>query len=148
MDTTKGNHLVSSPVSFRIIGLVLIMIGTSISIFIKCPPAPAFFALYVIFGLGISLVIPKSADTSTFAYKIKDLKFSFSGGVAIIALMIWQDPISKIKTKDCIPAIPQVLTVYVHGKKGSQDLPLVQKGRVMLDILHKERKNEHIDTDL
>lgn len=65
----------------------------------------------------------------------------------LVALLFIAFPVYYF-AKNIIPSTPEEVsvTVFVHSKKGKQDLILRQKGQVMLDI-KGERKKEDIDTN-
>jgi hypothetical protein len=134
-------RMVRSPISFGLLGLLLILLTALITLLIQCPSNSQVLSLYILFGTGIGLVFVKSVERSAFFYRLADIRFKLGGAVAFIFLLIWYNPIERYKANSCNALS---VAVFVHGKKGKQDLILRQQGDVIMDV-NGERKRHSID---
>ena len=126
----------------RIIGVLFLATATVITLAIKCPAKTQLFVIYTIIGVGIALLLVKSADKSSVSYKQWNLKVVLVGGVALPFILFFADPVGKFEPDNC--KVKQSVTVFVHGKKGKQDMILRQQGYVIMD-LGAERKRASIN---
>lgn len=127
---------------FRVIGVLLLLTAAAIPVFIPCLTRPQIFILYAFVGVSTALIFVKSAEGTVFSFFQRNIKVALVGGVALPFILFFFDPIDKFKSDNC--AIKQTVTVFVHGKKGLQDMILRQKGNVIMDI-GSERKKAPID---
>lgn len=103
------------------------------------------FILYALIGVGITLLLAKSASHSRLRFKAWNLSVSLIGGVALPFILFFWDPIGRFKqSSDAAPATTSV-TVFVHGKNGRQDMVLRQQGHVVMDVKGGERKRTDIN---
>lgn len=132
----------SAPIIFsRILGICLLLAAAAITISISCPTNPQLFIIYAFIGLGIASLLLKSADRTMVLYKQWNIKIFLGGGVALPCILFFTDPVGKFKPDNCNKK--QSVTVFVHGKKGKQDVVLRQQGYVVMDI-GSERKRAPI----
>lgn len=127
---------------FRAAGVFLLMAAGAIPLFIHCLAKTQIFVLYAFVGVGIALVMVRTVDKTIFSFDGKNFKVALFGGVALPFILIFLDPIGQYQGDSC--SIKQTVTVFVHGKRGLQDMILRGKGNVIMDI-GSERKKAQID---
>jgi hypothetical protein len=124
----------------KITGIIFILVAAVIAIFIQCPSKAQYFLIYALVGVGIALLLAKSAEKSTATVKVTNITIALAGGVALPFILFFTNPIGSFKPDNCDLIS---ITVFVHGKKGPQDMILRQQGHVVMD--HKgERKKAFI----
>jgi hypothetical protein len=129
----------------KITGLVLIILAVSISILNRCPSNAQYFIIYTLVGIGIAMILVKSAEKSKANIAVFNTVIALSGGVALPFILFFTNPIGSYKQDDCNQLSAYTSsTVFIHGKKGKQDWILRQKGFVIMDI-HGERKKASIN---
>jgi hypothetical protein len=145
---TNSNQKNKSPVTSKALSITkltgtLCLIGaTAIAIFFHCLSGSQYFIVYTLIGLGLALLLMKSAAKSSLSYKAWNVSIGLSGGVVLPFILYFFNPIDSFKSSAC--DLPISVTVFVHGKKGRQDLILRQQGYVIMDI-NGERKKESIN---
>ena len=128
----------------KIAGILLLALATAITLFSRCPSSAQYFIIYALTGLGIALLLTKSADATRLSYKGWNISVVLAGGVALPFILFFTNPIGAFKTGDCNNA-PLSVTVFVHGSKGRQDMVLRQQGHVLMDLKGGERKTADIN---
>lgn len=131
----QHNKIVNVP---RILGWGCIAGGVLMSIGIKCLNSSQIFILYALTCLGIVLVLIKSANKTTANFKVGNISFSLSGGLAFFFILIYTNPIGTFKNNDCNPTVST--SVFVRGADGPQDMILRKKGHVIMDLKGERRK--------
>jgi hypothetical protein len=126
----------------KITGIALLALSLAIALLIKCPTKMQYFIIYAFVGIGIALLLARSAGKTTTSMKLWNLGIGLSGGVALPFILFFTNPVGSFKPDNCI--VKQSMTVFVHGKKGKQDMILRQKGDVIMDI-GAERKRSSIN---
>ena len=126
----------------RIIGVLCILTTVVIALLPGCLTNAAYFVLYALTGIGISLLLYRSANKSNISVRNFNIVIALTGGVALPFILFFTNPIGQFKPDSCASRI--AVTVYVHGKGGRQDIILRQKGYVIMDV-HGERKKAPID---
>lgn len=149
MGTTNQHRNLSTTLKpatvFKAIGLFFIIFASAITLFISCPSKAQYFIIYALIGVGIALLLAKSAEKAKADFKIWNMSVGLAGGVALPFLLFFVNPISNFKHDDCdLKLSATSVTVFVHGKKGKQDMILRQQGYVIMDV-EGERKKASIN---
>lgn len=135
----------TTPTILRLIGLVLIVLATTISLVLNCPTNIQLFIIYALMGIGLALIFPKSADKSTGKINMGNWGFTVAGGIVLPIALIIINPIQWWKQDNCNFLMSSTgVTVVVHGGKGKLDMILRQKGFIIMDI-KGERKRASIN---
>ena len=129
------------PVS-KFIACILLAMGTTIALAIRCPSNVQYFLIYTIIGVAIALFFIRSAGLSTLRFKFRGSGLALSGAIVLPFVLFFTNPVGRFKSDSC--RLEQGITVFVHGKKGTQDIVLRQQGYVILDY-GAERKRSVID---
>ena len=108
----------------------------------KCPTNSQTFAIYVLTAFAFAFLLPRSTSKSSFTYKLRQVGFDLSGGVALAFALMYVNPIDSFTSNACSFSTITA-TVFVHGKEGLQNLILRGKGNVIMDV-NNERKSESI----
>jgi hypothetical protein len=137
----KQGNLKPSTVT-KIIGIVLLVSALLITLFIQCPTKMHYFMIYAFVGIGIALLLARSAEHASLSVKAWNIGVGLTGGVALPFILFFTNPVGSFKPDNCI--VRQSVTVFVHGKKGKQNMILRQKGYVILDV-QSERKMASIN---
>jgi hypothetical protein len=124
------------------IGTVFILAAVLIALLKNCPNNVLLFIIYALIGIGIALLLAKSADRAKADVTIYNVGISLGGGVALPFILFFTNPIGRFKTDACAPVTSA--TIFVHGKKGRQDMILRQNGFVIMDV-GEERKRASIN---
>lgn len=127
---------------WKIAGLVFLTAATIITLAIRCPTKPQYFIIYTLVGLSLSFLLYRNARQAKLVYKLLNIGFRVTGGLALIFGLYYTNPIDRFHPNNC--EMPVSVSVFVHGKKGRQDMILRQQGYVIMDIL-SERKRESIN---
>jgi hypothetical protein len=122
----------------KITGFSLLAITLLIVLLIKCPTQMQYFIIYALVGIGMALVLAKSAGRARFSVKLWNWCVGLGGGVALPFILFFTNPVGKFKPDNC--SSKQSVTVFVHGKKGKQDMILRQQGYVVMDIGAERKK--------
>ena len=126
-------------------GIVFIILSVIITLVNKCPTNVQYFIIYALIGVGIALLFAKSAERTTANVTIQNMGIVLGGSVALPFILFFTNPIGTFKSDACTLALSNTgVTVFVHGKKGKQDIILRQKGYVMMDV-GGERKRAMIN---
>ncbi|MRG45417.1 hypothetical protein GFS24_09840 [Chitinophaga sp. SYP-B3965] len=133
----KSNKLSTIAIS-RITGIIFLLLAAGITLFIPCLTKTQLFIIYTLVGLSIALLLIKSADKTNVSYKVWNISIVLVGGVALPFILFFTNPVGTFKPDDCFGK--RSLTVFVHGKKGRQDMVLRQKGYVIMDIGGERKK--------
>jgi hypothetical protein len=129
----------------KLSGGLFIVLAVIIALFNKCPTNVQYFIIYALFGIGAALLLAKSAERTSANVTVYNVGIGLSGGVALPFILFFTNPIGSFKPDDCNRLLSATsATVFVHGKKGKQDMILRQKGFVIMD-LHGERKRASIN---
>ncbi|MCC7503921.1 MAG: hypothetical protein IT259_01415 [Saprospiraceae bacterium] len=126
-----------------IIGLLLLL-GPAIALaaFLPCPSASVenTFRLLMALGAGgVATLLP-----GVFHLEVKGLKAG--SAIGITALVYLVNPAGVVKNDGpCNEPKTTAITVFVHGKKGTQDMILRQQGFVIMDVPGGERKRASIN---
>jgi hypothetical protein len=126
----------------KVLGFLFIIATVFIAFYQKCLTNGSSFILYEFCGLGIGLIWNASTKNASLKLNLSALKIGLVGGVAIPFALFYTNPIGKFQFDNC--NLFRTITVFVHGKKGKQDLILRQQGYVLMDV-DGERKRESID---
>lgn len=124
------------------IGFSIIFLAVFLSVIIKCPAGFLEYTMYISTGVAICLIFFKSAESSKFNLKVPGVSIALVGAVAVPVSLCVLRPIDHFKSNAC--NINLGITVFVHGKKGKQDMILRQQGYVIMDI-NGERKRSEIN---
>lgn len=129
----------------KLIGSLFIILAVIISLFKKCPTNVQYFIVYALIGIGVALLLAKSAEKTIANVKVYNAAIAIGSGVALPFILFFTNPIASFKPDDCNRILNTTsATVFVHGKKGKQDMILRQKGFVIMD-LGGERKRASIN---
>jgi hypothetical protein len=134
----------SSEIYFRIVGIIFIILSAIIGLLIKCPTTVQYFIIYEFTGVGVALILAKSAEKSTAKFTVNNIAVVLSGGVALPFILFFANPIGRFKADSCTMYTTNI-TVSVHGKQGNQDIILRGKGAVLMDVMAKESKESSIN---
>jgi hypothetical protein len=124
------------------IGILFILAAVLIALLKNCPNNVLLFIIYALIGIGVALLLVKSADRAKADVAIYNVGISLGGGVALPFILFFTNPISRFKTDAC--ATITSAAIFVHGKKGRQDMILRQNGFVIMDV-GEERKRASIN---
>lgn len=133
---------INSSLGIKALGVLFIAAAAAIVLAIKCLSSAQYAIFYVLLGLGSSSFFYRSAQQTRFSFRSYNFNVVFLGCIAVPAALIVYNPIDRYKGTGCDTATS--VTVFVHGKKGLQDIILQNKGFVMMD-LQGERKRESIN---
>lgn len=129
----------------KLIGGLFIFFAVLIALFFRCPTNVQYLIIYTLIGVGIALILPRSAEKASADTATKGIKIKLIGGVSLPFILFFINPIRFFKPDDCDLKLKNTsITVFVHGKKGRQDMILRQKGVVMMDV-GAERKRASIN---
>lgn len=121
---------------------VLFFIGALFTaILVQHPSKVLCFIIYAFIGVAIALLLSKSAEHTNASFKGRNFSVRLIGGVALPFILFFTNPIGAIKADDDLPLS---VTVFVHSKKGRQDMILRQQGYVIMDV-DGERKRTSIN---
>lgn len=126
----------------KLTGVLFLATAVVVALFIECPSKMQYFILYALVGIGIALLLAKSAENASFSIKLWNWGIGLGGGVALPFILFFTNPVGNFKDDNC--TIRRSVTVFVHGKKGKQDMILRQQGYVIMD-LSSERKKASIN---
>ncbi len=126
----------------KLLGALFIILAVVITLVNTCLTNVQYFIIYALIGVGIALLLARSAAKSTANIKILNLGIVLGGAVVLPFVLFFTNPIGQFKPDRCNPKTS--VTVFVHGKKGKQDMILRQKGYVIMDV-NDERKKESIN---
>jgi hypothetical protein len=128
--------------ALKALGFLFIAIAIVFVSIFKCPSSAQYIVIYTLLGLGSSALFYRSAQQTRLSFRSYNFNVIFFGCIGVPAALIVYNPIDRYKGSGCDTATS--VTVFVHGKKGRQDIILQDKGYVMMD-LQGERKRESID---
>jgi hypothetical protein len=138
----KPPNTLSPSTFFKGLGIFFLTVATVIALLIKCPTKTQYLIIYTLIGLSVTFLLYRNAGQSKLSYKLLEISLKLTGGVALIFTLYFFNPIDKFHPSNC--DMPVSVSVFVHGKKGRQDMILRQQGYVIMD-LHGERKRESIN---
>ncbi len=133
---------IKQSLAFKVLGVLFIAAAAVIVLAIKCLSSAQYALFYTLIGLGSGALFYRSALQTRFSFKSYNFNVLFVGCIAVPAALIVYNPIDRYKGAGCDSSTS--VTVFVHGKKGLQDIILQNNGYVMMD-LRGERKRESID---
>lgn len=129
----------------KVVGIVFILCAALIALLVQQPTKAQYFILYALIGIGIALLLAKSAGHTAFQFKVWNTSVALAGGVALPFILFFTNPIGSFKQgNDSTPTTTSV-TVFVHGKGGRQDIILRQQGHIVMDVKGGERKRADIN---
>jgi hypothetical protein len=138
----KSGKVLTPSAILKLAGFVFIIIATVIVFYYRCLTAPEYLIVYTLIGLGIAFLLNASARKSSASYNFGEISIVLSGSVVLVFILYKLNPIDTFKQSNCNR--PVSVTVFVHGKKGRQDMVLRQQGYVLMDV-NGERKKEPIN---
>ncbi|MBE7170783.1 MAG: TIR domain-containing protein [Williamsia sp.] len=127
----------------KLTGILFIALAVLIAVFNKCPTKVLYFIMYALIGLGIALLLTKSAEKVAASFKLWNIKVVLAGAIVLPFVLFFTNPIGAFKPDSC--ELPLSVTVFVHGSKGRQDMILRQQGYVVMDLKGGERKTASIN---
>jgi hypothetical protein len=127
----------------KTLGILLIITATAIAIFIPCPNGVQCFTLYTLIGIGIALLLKKSAEKASAKFNIKNTAVVLSGGVTIPFILFFTNPIPPLKGDKCRILSTNVV-VLVHAMQGTEEVKLKQ-GTVVMNLIDKETKRSPVN---
>ncbi|MFD3000114.1 hypothetical protein ACFS7Z_07065 [Pontibacter toksunensis] len=126
-------------IASNLTGFVLIVSACAIALLVPCPTNAQYFILYALIGIGIALLLTRSANRSKANFKIWNISVILTGGVALPFILFFTNPIGAFKPDDC--DTPVDVTIFVHGKKSRQDVVLRQEGHVIMDVKGERKRS-------
>jgi hypothetical protein len=114
-----------------VLGVFFILLAVLITFLDRGSQKTTRLSIYILFGLGLSLLLLKKSSDAEVSYTLLNKTFKIIGGIAVCMTLILIDPIGKIFAADITLT---GTTVYVHGKKGKMDMVLKNKGYVVMEI--------------
>ena len=122
----------------RLIGVSSILAAALITIISPCPTSAGYFLIYTLTGIGIALLLYRRGDRSSLSVRLQNIGILLSGAVALPFILFFTNPIDKFRKDSC--SLLLGMTVFVHGKRGKQDMILRQKGYVIMDVGNERKK--------
>lgn len=128
-------------------GVLFFILAVVFGLGIKCPSNVQLIIIYSLMGVGFGLLLAKSAKQTTAKFTIANIGVVLRGAVALPFILIIINPIGKWKEDECAFKLKATsATVFVHNKKGKQEMRLWGKGSVIMD-LGRENKPSLIDAN-
>ncbi|MEI7586736.1 hypothetical protein [Runella sp.] len=112
-------------------------------LFVPCPSSAQFFVFQVILALGaagIGAILPGFLNIEFTGAKA-------GGALALVLLVLWQNPAGKIGDERCKRQEALGVTVFISGKNGQSTKSLRQQGYIVLDVNGKREKELIDDKD-
>jgi len=126
----------------KVIGAICILCALLIAFLIPQTNHTQRFILYTLTGIGLALLMARSAGHSRLEFNARNVSVFLVGGMVLPFTLFFTDPISKFKQGNDFTTS---VTVFVHGKRGRQDMILRQQGHVIMDVEGGERKRSDIN---
>lgn len=117
-------------------GLVILIITTILAIYLRCATDLVLFVIYGVFGIGLALTLPSSAERSGLQTNLGKNSFKFAGAVVVPLFLIIYNPVKRFGADSC-PLPTTNVTIIIHGKEGSQDVNIKDQGQVVMDVISK-----------